>query len=825
MSGLSSQRSDPQVSVAQTSQRQFGAMRPGIELADIPAAVIIAVLAVIATVGFQTVFGSWGFLRAAFFGSVGAALLGIRGRRDDTSDLLKGIAWSIFTFLFLGVLVVDGIPSTDSPAVFLEGLTLGWAEVLSVSPPVDVTPQLLVVPYTVAWVGSMLGLELYRQPRQVPALAAFGPVGAMALASMLVFDSPRVALAQGCAMVAGALLIGWIQQRRRSASNRIDRSFRQAMASTTALGTVALVAVAGLYLGPRLPLVDGERFNLRQFQDPPFEPLLEPSPLAQLKASLLELNSDEIVLRVRADEPINRWTLAVMDDYTGEFWAVADEGKEAAGEFRPLDSHFPVLPETELEGRELRTAEVETVALNRLSQGDYAPVWLATPGLPVMVTSEDELDLRYNLSTGTTAVVPAGLAEGTIYQITAEVPIPVDQALLREIPTGIVERMELQPNARAYTNDVVEGRDVGWEQVEAVVTELRNEGFYDARERQRNARPGHNLSRLEEFVVGPSGLVGFEEQYAALATLMLRSQGVETRVAVGWLIPEEDSDLRWNDNEAEIRGGDASAWIEVRFEGLGWVPFDVTPPRDRQEEQQEPEPPSFRDVATINPPPPPPVSEDPPVQDQTKSTIPEADLCAEAIEEGLQTPAECLDDEQQDGNLIATWAGRTALLTPLFTIAAAVGAVLWLKRRRSRRRRSAAEPAEQIAGAWYEVTDKLREHGLVMPVGATPRAYVKGLQETEQISDDDGKRLDALAVDVNAAAFHPAPPDQVSADRSWGNADQVLESVSERWAWHRKIVYRLNPKPLFRADPLQRKDRVAAGSPNGRSREKAYDER
>ncbi|MEM9382378.1 MAG: transglutaminase-like domain-containing protein, partial [Planctomycetota bacterium] len=61
--------------------------------------------------------------------------------------------------------------------------------------------------------------------------------------------------------------------------------------------------------------------------------------------------------------------------------------------------------------------------------------------------------------------------------------------------------------------------------------------------------------------------------FASLAALLLRLQGIPTRVAAGYVAREVDGpDGRW-----VVRKRDGHVWIEVHFDGLGWLPFDPTP--------------------------------------------------------------------------------------------------------------------------------------------------------------------------------------------------------------------------------------------------------
>ena len=61
--------------------------------------------------------------------------------------------------------------------------------------------------------------------------------------------------------------------------------------------------------------------------------------------------------------------------------------------------------------------------------------------------------------------------------------------------------------------------------------------------------------------------------FATAAALMLRSQGIPTRLVTGYDPGQYDSTL----DQTIVRESDAHAWIEVFFPGHGWVPVDPTP--------------------------------------------------------------------------------------------------------------------------------------------------------------------------------------------------------------------------------------------------------
>src|SRR5204863_2355213 len=84
------------------------------------------------------------------------------------------------------------------------------------------------------------------------------------------------------------------------------------------------------------------------------------------------------------------------------------------------------------------------------------------------------------------------------------------------------------------------------------------------------------LARAEpllDFVVRTKR--GYCQHFAGAMALMLRYLGVPARVAEGFVSGTYDrSTGTWT-----VTDHDAHAWVEVWFDGYGWLPFDPTPGR------------------------------------------------------------------------------------------------------------------------------------------------------------------------------------------------------------------------------------------------------
>lgn len=82
-------------------------------------------------------------------------------------------------------------------------------------------------------------------------------------------------------------------------------------------------------------------------------------------------------------------------------------------------------------------------------------------------------------------------------------------------------------------------------------------------------------ARLESFLFRRRA--GHCEYFSTAMVVLLRAQGIPARNVTGFLGGE------WNQfgRYLAVTGNDAHSWVEAWFPGLGWVPFDPTPPGSR----------------------------------------------------------------------------------------------------------------------------------------------------------------------------------------------------------------------------------------------------
>ena len=111
---------------------------------------------------------------------------------------------------------------------------------------------------------------------------------------------------------------------------------------------------------------------------------------------------------------------------------------------------------------------------------------------------------------------------------------------------------------------LVAGAPTTYDAVRRVETHLREEYEYDE-------QPPDREYPLAAFLL--EDRVGYCQQFSGAMALMLRMNGIPARVATGFAPGQSTSD-----GEFTVRDLDAHSWVEVYFAGIGWVPFDPTPP-------------------------------------------------------------------------------------------------------------------------------------------------------------------------------------------------------------------------------------------------------
>ncbi|MGN6274024.1 MAG: transglutaminase domain-containing protein [Protaetiibacter sp.] len=727
--------------------------------------VVLLVLATLGVLGFAPSYGGYSFLLAGLGGLALGAATGILSSILRFGGLLT-LAVAVVGYFVVGPAVavpsqtiLGVVPSLQSLASLAIGTVFGWADLLTLSTPVGAPAYIAVVPYAASWlvalVSTLLAMRwLATRPRTAWRFAiAVVPALALYLTGILVGTAE--AYQAGIRGVVFAVLVlvwlGWRRPVGGEAATTVSSLRTRKVIGTVLVVSIAVVAGggAGFWFSP----AKDQRFVLRDEIEPPFDPLDYPSPLAGFRHFTKQV-TDEDLFTVRGLQPGDRIRMATLDSYTGKLWNVtgADASVGGSGSY-------------ELVGRNLPKAPLATPVPHddvEVTISGYRDVWIPGVGYPsdFALTGGPSVgrsdDLRYNAATGS-MVLTTGLQEGDSYAVE---PVTQQQPSIDELAEVPVAAVELPPVQSVP--DVVTAKAQEWagtatspaEQLEAIRQAIVSQGYLSHGRASDSApsRAGHGADRMSELLERPQ-MVGDQEQYASLFALMARSLGYPARVVMGFAPEVVDGGT-----PVTVTGDDVTAWVEVAFDGVGWVSFDPTPDETDIPQDQVPKPQSE----------PQPQVRQPPRSDKEP--------------EDLLTPVELEQQEDDEDDLpfaLPGWVygiaggvlGLAALVfVPLLVIAA-------LKSRRMRKRRSGT-PADQAAGAWEELADRYSELGYRVPPRLTRSLLAVRLEHQFPATEQQAPpRLRVLASDADELVFSGRDAQPAEADAVWTAALGAVEAA------------------------------------------------
>jgi transglutaminase-like putative cysteine protease len=145
------------------------------------------------------------------------------------------------------------------------------------------------------------------------------------------------------------------------------------------------------------------------------------------------------------------------------------------------------------------------------------------------------------------------------------------QAETTDIEACLEVPEELESDLMSRASIIVSGFDSPYEQLKAIERYLKDNFEYD-----KNYTPApSDVDPIEWFLF--TEMRGVCSHFNSAFILLARSIGIPARAVSGYIInPESDYQL--------IMPYKAHMWVEVPFEGLGWITFDATP-EDIQEQQ------------------------------------------------------------------------------------------------------------------------------------------------------------------------------------------------------------------------------------------------
>ncbi len=751
------------------------------ELPHVIPTLFVTTLVVLGGSFFWPVFESAGFLVPPLIGAILIAV--VLTQVADHFELTTGeasVAHVVVASLSLpGLLRLSeakySLPVPSALAQLVRALIDGPVSLLTSPLPARSGQELLVAPVVSAWVGLLIGWLFARRGHLGRSL--LGPIFTMIVA--LAFGPIRGPLFLGVsgAFLASALLyvhlVGWMRDRKAMVDSPNRPKVR--ILSFALMGMIVSVA---LLLGSWVPgLASDNRFTLRQYRQPPFDPAELPSPLAEFQR-YKKLDAGRPLFTATGALP-DRWRLASLTSYDGRVWSVGRPDDLDGGEFRLVGARLSSIES----GRSANPRETE-ITLDGLNEP-----WLPMPGQGLRVAFSSispQVDLlrstsRYN-DDSHTLVAPKVGTSGAVYNVTwAQYATPDEAAKQLAAPgspgsplldSRSRERLaEVATYMTGASGDSETAVSQPWSKVIAIRDRLQGGYFAES------TPPGHTYGDLVSMVANPEAMIGNEEHYAALLGVLSRTVGVPVRVVVGFR-PQQAA----VDNRQSIFVSDLDAWVEVDLGAMGWQPVDITiSDTEKKPKPQEAKPKQVADVTPTQP------NIIPPVE-------PEAPRL-EPSQRKLDPPQE----SSVSGVPILVVGAASAVLGPTILVTAFIAVVALLKARRRRRRRNRSSHASAVSGAWEELLDRCREAGVRLTIDSTFEDIGRALPFMDDLQVDRVKRLIDLS---DRAAFHPSDPQRDLRDEVWGHVDEISSWFREhRSAWKR-LKLTANPRPLFGGNSL-----------------------
>lgn len=226
------------------------------------------------------------------------------------------------------------------------------------------------------------------------------------------------------------------------------------------------------------------------------------------------------------------------------------------------------------------------------------------------------------------------------------------------------------------------------------------------------------------------------------------------------------------DGPTVVHGSDVTAWVEVPFQGVGWVPFDPTPDDQRAAQQPDPQPEVAPRAQVLQPPPPP----QPPEDAKT------ADVNQGDTDNRQDNP----DNTDASGSILGTiltvglWVG-----IPLLLVGVPIGLILFSKARRRKRRRNAPVMSDRISGGWDQIVDRAAD------LGFRPEQRLTRTETADEVDEHLGGATKVLARRADARVFGPENVDEAETERFWADVDAALLGLNagkSRWRRLRAAV-------------------------------------
>ena len=482
--------------------------------------------------------------------------------------------------------------------------------------------------------------------------------------------------------------------------------------------------------------------------------------------------SPEPRFTVQAEQPAY-WRTGVYDRFTGDEWL-------RSGQETEFDDRIASPP-----------GEYERVEQVVRTETDLAVMPAAAQPLSVDGPAARDATVSTHGQIHTDSI----LREGETYTVESAVLEREPRVLQRagtDYPTEIVDQYLQRPESTSSafddrTAEVTADAETPYEKAVAIEQYLRSTKGYSL----DVERPDGDVAETFLFEMDE----GYCVYFATAMTQMLRAEDVPARYVTGYTSGESIGDDTY-----VVRGLDAHAWVEVYFPEYGWVPFEPTPPSDREEVHQEPlEEPSPDDLeapAETGPDeldgdgeePTADETDDDDEDDESETESTETDDTPSDVDGGVDDSDVSDPEADGDDGLTVPFSIPRETLALAAVVVAGLAAGVRRTGATTRARETVSlywhgrrhDPDEDAERAFRRLEGLLaREHRPRRP-GESPRGYLRELERGVDPDADDGDATAPLVTDERVQAVRECYERAVyggGVDRA--EADAAIEAVDE----------------------------------------------
>ena len=428
----------------------------------------------------------------------------------------------------------------------------------------------------------------------------------------------------------------------------------------------------------------------------------------------------------------------------------------------------------------------ENSVTTKVTFEDYSEHWLPAPYAPTEFSGIGNEGWSWNPRDLSVYSAASDMSGGT-FTVTSSAPQATPEAMRSAASSGANDEMadymrlpnDMPESISDAARQLTDGAENDYDRALALQNGLRDSFQYDVNAPLAQGYDAGGMDSMEQFMETRTGYAG---HFAPAMALMAREVGIPARVAVGYLptAPVEDPQ---GGEHFEVGTGDAHAWPELYFQGVGWVRFEPTPgipttPEYAPESGNEP-----GEDASGQP-------------DETPSEEPSQpqEPTSESTDEQSQPPAPETpepEEAQQDTNtglMIPIWVLVLGGVLLLLLLLAALPRLVRGRRRRARladMANTSLSPQDRANAAWDELEDLSVDHGGSPKDSDTPRVRARRMAAGIPAASE---AVDRIVSDVEHASY--AAP-----DASW----KPSASAADLGKVHDELMHRASGGQRFRA--------------------------